>query len=87
MNETTKMVEKGHSKAVIKAGVLVAFIMAAILLVRFTSIKGYLTPEALGHLVDAAGVWAPLLYIVLYSAGVCLLLPGTILTGLGGEVD
>ncbi len=86
MDETAKMVEKGRSKAVIKAGVLVAFIMAAILLVRFTPIKGYLTPEALGHLVDAAGVWAPLLFIVLYSAGVCILLPGTLLTGLGAAI-
>lgn len=86
MNEIGKMVEKGPSKAVIKAGLLVAFLVAAILLVRFTPIKGYLTPEALGHLVDAAGVWAPLLYILLYSAGVCLFLPGTLLTGLGAAI-
>jgi uncharacterized membrane protein YdjX (TVP38/TMEM64 family) len=78
--------EKSRSKALIKAGVLVAFILAAILLGRFTPIKGYLTPEVLGNLVDAAGVWAPILFIFIYSAGVCLFLPGTLLTFLGSAV-
>jgi len=86
MNETAKKVENGPSKALIKAGVFVVFIIAAILLVRFTPIKGYLAPKALGNLVDAAGVWAPLLFIFIYSAGVCLFLPGTLLTGLGAAV-
>lgn len=78
--------ERSRFKALIKAGVFVVFIIAAILLVRFTPIKGYLTPKALGNLVDAAGVWAPLLFIFIYSAGVCLFLPGTLLTGLGAAV-
>lgn len=78
--------EKSRSKALIKAGVLVVFILAAILLGRFTPIKGYLTPEVLGNLVDAAGVWAPILFIFIYSAGVCLFLPGTLLTFLGSAV-
>ena len=78
--------ERSRSKALIKAGVFVVFIIAAILLVRFTPIKGYLNPKALGNLVDAAGAWAPLLFIFIYSAGVCLLLPGTLLTGLGAAI-
>ncbi len=78
--------ERSRSKALTKAGAFVVFILAAVLLVRFTPIKGYLTPKALGNLVDAAGVWAPLLFIFIYSAGVCLLLPGTLLTGLGAAV-
>jgi uncharacterized membrane protein YdjX (TVP38/TMEM64 family) len=86
MNGTAKKMENGPSKALIKAGVFVVFIIAAILLVRFTPIKGYLAPKALVNLVDAAGVWAPLLFIFIYSAGVCLFLPGTLLTGLGAAV-
>ena len=86
MIETAKITEKNPSKALIKAGVFVVFVIAAILLVRFTPIKGYLAPKALGNLVDAAGVWAPLVFIFIYSAGVCLLLPGTLLTGLGAAV-
>ena len=78
--------EKSRSKALIKAGVLVVFILVAILVGRFTPIKGYLTPEVLGNLVDAAGVWAPILFIFIYSAGVCLFLPGTLLTFLGSAV-
>jgi len=78
--------ERSRFKALIKAGVLVVFIIAAILLVRFTPIKGFLNPEALGNTIDAAGVWAPLLFIFIYSAGVCLLLPGTLLTFLGSAV-
>jgi uncharacterized membrane protein YdjX (TVP38/TMEM64 family) len=78
--------ERSRSKDLIKAGILVVFIIAAILLGRFTPIKGYLTPKALGNLVDAAGVWAPLLFIFIYSAGICLFLPGTLLTFLGSAV-
>lgn len=78
--------ERSRSKTLIKAGVFVVFIIAAILLVRFTPIKGYLAPKALGNLVDAAGAWAPPLFIFIYSAGVCLFLPGTLLTGLGAAI-
>jgi uncharacterized membrane protein YdjX (TVP38/TMEM64 family) len=86
MIETAKTVEKNPSKALIKVGILVVFIITAILLGRFTPIKGFLNPEALGNTIDAAGVWAPLLFIFIYSAGVCLLLPGTLLTFLGSAV-
>jgi uncharacterized membrane protein YdjX (TVP38/TMEM64 family) len=78
--------ENNRSKVLIKAGVFVVFIIVAILVGRFTPIKGYLTPELLGHFVAAAGVWAPLLFIFIYSAGVCLFLPGTLLTFLGSAV-
>jgi uncharacterized membrane protein YdjX (TVP38/TMEM64 family) len=78
--------ERSRFKALVKAGVFVVFIIAAILLVRFTPVKGYLSPKALGGIVDAAGVWAPLLFVLIYSAGVCLFLPGTLLTGLGAAI-
>ena len=86
MIETAKTVGKNPSKALIKAGAFVVFIIGAVLLVRFTHIKAYLTPEALGNLVDAAGAWAPLLFIFIYSVGICLWLPGTLLTGLGAAI-
>ena len=77
------MVSKG--KPVIKLVILVIFIIGAILLVRFTPIKSYLTPEALGSLLDKAGFWAPAFFILLYAAGTCLFVPGTLLTGLGAR--
>ena len=78
--------ERRRSKALIKAGILVVFIIAVILMGRFTPIKGYLTPEALGKFIDAAGVWAPIVFIFIYSAGICLFVPGTLLTFLGSAI-
>ena len=69
-----------------KALVLLLFVAGAILLVRYTPIRQVLTPEALGHLLAAAGWWAPLIYIAVYAAGVCLFVPGTLLTGLGAAI-
>ena len=86
MEETVQQSTKNPSKARVKAVVLVVFIIAAICLVRFTSIKNYLSPEALGTFLDAAGFWGPLIFMLIYSVGVCLFLPGTLLTGLGAAI-
>ena len=69
-----------------KAIFLLIFILTAIFLVRFTPIKNYLTAEALGRFLETAGFWAPLIFILIYTAGVCLFLPGTLLTGLGAAI-
>ncbi len=74
------------SKAMIKAIIFVIFIIGAVLLIRFTPIKNYLTAQTLGHFLETAGIFAPLAYIVIYAVGVCLLLPGTLLTGLGAAI-
>jgi uncharacterized membrane protein YdjX (TVP38/TMEM64 family) len=75
-----------QKKAVFKIAVLMLFIAAAILLVRFTPIKDYLTADSLGRFLEKAGLWAPLVYIFVYAAGVCLFVPGTLLTGLGAAI-
>jgi len=74
------------NKTIIKAVILVAFIVTAILIVQFTPIKDYLTAEKLSGLKDAAGWWGPLAFIVMYAVGICLFLPGTLLTGLGAAL-
>jgi uncharacterized membrane protein YdjX (TVP38/TMEM64 family) len=74
------------SKAIVKAIILGAFIIGAIVLVRFTPVKGYLTTEQLGRFLDTAGFWAPLVFILIYTVGVCLFVPGTFLTGLGAAI-
>lgn len=76
----------GKNKAVWKAILLVGFVVAAILLVRFTPLKDYLSAEVMGRVLGEAGPWAPFLYMVLYAAGVCLFVPGTLLTGLGAAI-
>jgi uncharacterized membrane protein YdjX (TVP38/TMEM64 family) len=75
-----------RKKAIIKAGFLVAFIVFAIYLVRFTPVKGYLTAEGLGGVLDKAGFWGPFGFMLVYGVGICLFLPGTLLTGLGAAI-
>ena len=75
-----------RTKAVMKASILAAFIVGSICLVRYTPVSGYLTPEALGHFLDAAGLWAPLVFVLVYAVGVCLFVPGTVVTGLGAVI-
>ena len=86
MGTGEKHSQNGRQKAVIKAGIFVAFIVGAIVLIRYTPIKDYLTAEDLGRFLESAGLWAPIVYIVIYSVGVCLFLPGTLLTGLGAAI-
>lgn len=77
---------RGRGKALMKAAILFAFIIAAVILLRYTPLKNYLTPDALGRFLAAAGFWAPLVFILIYAVGVCLFLPGTLLTGLGAAI-
>ena len=73
-------------RPLIKALFLLAFIVAAVLIVRFTPVKSYLTREALGQVLESAGYWAPVLFILVYTAGICLFVPGTLLTALGAAI-
>ncbi|UCD78266.1 MAG: hypothetical protein JSW26_23095, partial [Desulfobacterales bacterium] len=71
MEATGNEITKDRSKAIIKAAFLLVFIAAAILLVRYTPIKNYLTADALGRFLETAGFWAPLVFMLIYAAGVC----------------
>jgi uncharacterized membrane protein YdjX (TVP38/TMEM64 family) len=75
-----------RSKAGLKAGIFILFIIGAIVLVRYTPVKNYLTAEALGGFLETAGIWAPVLFMLIYAVGVCLFVPGTLLTGLGAAI-
>lgn len=86
MQENGQKPTGSRSKAIVKALILAAFIVGAIVLVRFTPVKGYLTTEQLGRFLDTAGFWAPLVFILIYTVGVCLFVPGTFLTGLGAAI-
>ena len=86
MEATGNEVSDKKSKSIIKAVILVAFIIAAILIYQFTPLKGYLTVEKLTGLKESLGWWGPLAFIVFYAAGVSILLPGTLLTGLGAAL-
>jgi len=77
---------KNRGKALLKAGILLIFILAAIVFVRYTGVTDYLNAEALGRFLATAGLWAPLVFMMIYAVGVCLFLPGTLLTGLGAAI-
>ena len=72
--------------ALIKAVVLVLFIITALSIVRFTPVKQFLTAQRLGLLLETAGFLAPLAFIMVYAVGVCLFVPGTLLTTLGAAI-
>jgi uncharacterized membrane protein YdjX (TVP38/TMEM64 family) len=77
---------KGRKRAMIKAFVFVLFIIAAITIIRFTSVKEFFTQTALSNFLKTAGMWAPLFFIFVYAVGVCLFVPGTLLTALGAAI-
>src|SRR3990170_1871645 len=77
---------RSRKKAKVKAFLFIAFIIIAICVIRFTSVKDALTQEALGRFLETAGFWAPLSYILVYAVGICLFVPGTLLTALGAAI-
>jgi len=72
--------------AAMKAIALVIFIAAAIYVVRYTQVKDLLTRDVLGNFLETAGFGAPLIFILIYTAGVCLFVPGILLTVLGAAI-
>jgi uncharacterized membrane protein YdjX (TVP38/TMEM64 family) len=86
MKEVMRQAMNHRRRAILKASILVAFVIGAILLVSFTPIKQYLTADILGRYFDRVGIWAPLIFILIYAAGVCLFVPGTLLTGVGAAI-
>ena len=77
---------KSRQRAIIKAFIFVTFIAVAVYVIRFTPVKEFFTKEALSQFLDAAGFWAPLVFLLVYTAGVCLLVPGTLLTAMGAAL-
>lgn len=86
MNEPLSKNPKVRKPALLKAIMLLGFILAAIGVAQFTPVREYLTADALGRLMEGAGGWAPVAYMLGYAIGVCLFLPGTLLTGLGAAI-
>ncbi|MBW2252103.1 MAG: TVP38/TMEM64 family protein [Deltaproteobacteria bacterium] len=86
MEVATQKTVKSRNKAIFKAGIFLAFIILAIFLIRFTPIKNHLTAQALGQFLETAGYWAPGLFVLIYTVGLCVFLPGTLLTGLGAAI-
>ncbi len=86
MEAADNEISQTKNKAILKAVIFLAFIVCAIVLIKLTPVKDYLTAEALGRFLEVAGFWAPFVFIFIYAAGVCMFLPGTLLTGLGAAI-
>ena len=86
MSDGTEQPANTGKKAVMKAAALVIFIISAVYIIRFTPVKNLLTQEVLGGFLEAAGYWAPLIFMLIYTAGICLFVPGTLLTALGAAI-
>ena len=75
-----------RGSALVKMALLVMFIAVGIYLVRFSSASQYLTSQQLGLFLESIGFWAPLMFVIIYVVGVCLFLPGTLLTAMGAAI-
>lgn len=80
----TSISEKNWAR--FKIIILALFVVLALLSIRFTRVGELFSPGVLRTYVDAAGLWAPLAFILFYSTGVCLFVPGTLLTGIGAAI-
>ena len=79
-------IQKNRKNALIKAVIFICFIALCILILRFTSVKDYIDLQTLSSFINSAGIWAPVVYIIIYAVGVCIFIPGTLLTGIGAAV-
>ncbi|MFC1838413.1 TVP38/TMEM64 family protein [Thermodesulfobacteriota bacterium] len=78
--------ESNRKRAALKAFIFLLFIIASITVIKFSPLKEYITIDFLSDCIDRAGIWAPVVYILVYSIGVCLFLPGTLLTLIGAAI-
>ena len=66
------------SGTLLKAALLCAFAATALVVYRKTSLGEHLSPETLGHLLDAMGLWAPFAFVGITGAGICLFVPASL---------
>jgi uncharacterized membrane protein YdjX (TVP38/TMEM64 family) len=76
-----KAIQRKSKKAIIKFLFFILYIILAMKVdvTQFALVQNCLTKETL----ESVGFLAPFVYMVIYATGICLLIPGTLLTGLG----
>lgn len=80
--EAIKVTALNRKKGIIKVSILLGLIMAAVYIIPSPTARCYLSAEVVGRFLAWAGLWAPVVCMMIYAVGVCLFLPGTLLTGL-----
>ena len=86
MEKPVEQIGKNSSQALVKFLILFAFLIICACLFRFTPAKDYLKPEILNLFIKTFGPWAPFIYILIFAVGLCLAVPGSILTLLGAGI-
>jgi len=76
--------KKKSNRNIIKFSALIFFVIAIILLFKYTSIRSYINATKLQEFIQSFGFWAPLVYIVIYAIAPILMFPGSILSLAGG---
>jgi uncharacterized membrane protein YdjX (TVP38/TMEM64 family) len=80
------MPEKPSGAGILKAAVLLVFVAVAIYGVRSAPIRERLSVDVLSGFLGSMGIWAPVAFIFIYATGICLFIPGTLLTALGAAI-
>jgi uncharacterized membrane protein YdjX (TVP38/TMEM64 family) len=86
MTSEEKQKPKNRRGAMIKAAILVIFILAAIYVVRYTPVKEFLTVGKMKQFLDASGFWAPFIFVLIYILCICFFVPGTLITAVGAAI-
>jgi uncharacterized membrane protein YdjX (TVP38/TMEM64 family)/Fe-S oxidoreductase len=76
--------EEGKKSGLLKRGILLLLVIAAIFLIRFTGATHYLRQDKLSALIQGYGAMAPFIYMAVYTIAPALFLPGLPLTIVGG---
>ena len=79
MNKSFFKIGAVSRTARLKFVLLATFILSGILVFRFTGLKEMVTPEVLGRLLEACGLWAPAAFIAFEAVAICLFVPASIL--------
>jgi uncharacterized membrane protein YdjX (TVP38/TMEM64 family)/Fe-S oxidoreductase len=83
MITTPQQKKTSTSKLWLKLAIL-SLIIATIVTLKLSGITASLDPQHLQNWISSYGLWAPLIFILLYSVAPALFLPGLPLTILGG---
>jgi uncharacterized membrane protein YdjX (TVP38/TMEM64 family) len=86
MEKEARPAGRGRGGAVLKALLFLTFIIAAVYTIRYTPAKDFFTQQSLGKFLGQAGFCAPLVFILVYAAAVCMFVPGSVVTALGAAL-
>lgn len=71
-------------KSKIKFIALIVILLTIFSLVKYFGLGSYLDKDRLKDIVESAGIWAPIVFVLFYSAAPSLMLPGLPITVVGG---